>query len=146
MGICDLLDGWDQGPNSQQFEDVRDFVNDLLESWGFDAPEWSDQMPNGYEDVPGAYTSDDGTVHLNPDIFFGDAEDAIQVAIHEGLHAAMDQLDWNLPDTEEEWTAASVGLGVGGDLAEGCQEPTESGSPGEMPDYPFVSQGAEGSE
>ncbi|HEY5984814.1 MAG TPA: hypothetical protein VIV12_00325 [Streptosporangiaceae bacterium] len=98
-------------------------------------------MPAGYEDSGGVYTSEDNTVHLNPAIFFGDAEDAVNIAVHEGLHAAMDQLGWNLPDAEEEWTAASVGLGVGADLSEGCQEPTESGSPSSMPDYPFVSGG-----
>ncbi|WP_157619886.1 hypothetical protein [Saccharothrix sp. NRRL B-16348] len=141
MGICDLLDGWDEGPNSAQFGDIRDFVNDLLESWGFDTPQWSDQMPTGYEDSPAVYTSQDNTIHLNPDIFYGDAEDAVNIAVHEGLHAAMHQLDWNLRDAEEEWTAASVGLGVAEDLAEGCKESTESGSPSSMPDYPFISEG-----
>ncbi len=141
MGICDVLDGWDDGPNSGQFDEMRDFVNELLESWGFDPPQWSDQMPAGYEDSPAVYTKDDNTIHLNPDIFYGDAEDAVNIAAHEGLHAAMDQLDWQLPDAEEEWTAASVGLGVAGDLAEGCREPTESGSPSSMPDYPFISGG-----
>jgi hypothetical protein len=140
VGICDILDGWDEGPNSEQFTDVRDFVNDLLDSWGFDAPNWSDQMPPGYEDSAGVYTSDDNTVHLNPDIFSGDAEDAVNVAIHEGLHAAMDQLDWDLADAEEEWTAASLGLGVGADLAEECEDPTDSGGVRDMPDTPFQSR------
>ncbi|MGG5260328.1 hypothetical protein [Phycicoccus avicenniae] len=141
MGICDVLDGWDDGPNSGQFEDLRDFVNDLLESWGFDAPNWSDEMPPGYEDAAGVYTSNDDTVHLNPDIFFGDAEDAINVAIHEGLHATVEQLGWEMPDFQEEWEVGSVGLGVGQDLAEGCENPTESGAPSDMPSYPWMSKG-----
>lgn len=141
MGICDVLDGWDEGPNSGQFEDLRDFVNDLLESWGFDAPSWSDQMPAGFEDSPAVYTPDDNTVHLNPDIFFGDPQDAANIAIHEGLHATVDQMGWDIPDAEEEWAAASAGLGVGQDLAEGCENPTESGNPSDMPSYPWMSGG-----
>jgi hypothetical protein len=141
VGICDILDGWDDGPSSDDFEALRDFVNELLESWGFDAPEWSDQMPDGYEDSAGVYTSDDGTVHLNPDIFSGDAADAVNVAIHEGLHAAMDQMDWEMSGAEEEWTAGSLGLGVGADLAEGCEDPTDSGGPSDLPEYPFMSRG-----
>ncbi len=139
MGICDVLDGWDTGPTSERFEAVRDFVNDLLESWGFDQPGWSDQMPPGYEDSAGVYTKDDDTVHLNPDIFFGDATDAVNVGIHEGLHATMDQLGWTDPDVLEELMAAGAGYAVGEDLLEGCEDPTESGSPSDMPSYPWVS-------
>lgn len=33
------LNGWDDGgPNSDRFEQVHDFFNELLESWLFDAP------------------------------------------------------------------------------------------------------------
>lgn len=141
MSICDVLNGWDDaGPNSDRFEQVRDFVNELLESWGFDAPNWSDQMPPDHEDDAGLYTRDDDTIHLNPDIFDGNAADAVNIGIHEGLHATMDQLGWNDPNFMEEMMAAGAGSVVGEDLMEACENPTESGAPSDMPDYPWVSQ------
>ncbi|GAB3138611.1 hypothetical protein [Marisediminicola antarctica] len=140
MGVCDVLDGWDDaGPNSGRVDDVRGFVDELLESWGFDAPNWSDQMPAGYEDAAGVYTRNDDTIHLNPDIFEGDASDALNVAIHEGLHASMDQMGWNDPDLLEELMAAGAGYQALEDLVQGCQNPTESGAPSDMPSYPWVS-------
>jgi hypothetical protein len=140
MGICDVLDGWDGGPSSDQFETLRDFVNELLESWGFDAPNWSDQMPAGSEGERGLYTKDDDTIHLSPDIFDGDPTEAVNTAIHEGLHAAFDQLDWQMPVVENEWKADALGLGVGEDLADECKDPTDSGGVKDMPDTPFQSR------
>ena len=89
MGICDTLDDWDDiGPSSERFTELRDFVNELLSEWGFDPPDWSDQPHPEQDGAPGMYDSDTGTIHLDPD-FLGDADasDAVNVAIHEGLHA-----------------------------------------------------------
>ncbi len=114
----------------------------MLEEWGFDAPQWSDQPLEGHEDSPGVYDSSTGTIHLSPDFLCeASGEDAANVAIHEGLHAAIDQAGWEMPDAAEEWEAASLGLGVASDLYEGCEHPSESGSPSTMPDYPWVSTG-----
>lgn len=140
MGICDTLATWDDiGPSSERFTELRDFVNDLLTEWGFDAPEWSDQKGPGQEG-PGMY--DDGTIYLDPD-FLSDADgaDAVNVAIHEGLHAGIDQAGWDISGFAEEWEAMSLGIGVGQDLFEGCDNPTESGAPSDMPSYPWVCGG-----
>ena len=142
MGICDILDGWDDaGGNSERFEGLRDFVNELLGSWGFDPPNWSDQTHPDQEG-PGMYDKDTNTIHLDPDfISDADASDAVNVAIHEGIHAGIDQAGWDdLSAATEEWEAASLGIGVGTDLAEGCEDPTESGAPSDMPDYPWQSR------
>ena len=143
MGICDTLDDWeDIGPSSERFTELRDFVNDLMEKWGFDEPNWSDQPRPDQDGAPGVYDSETNTIHLDPDFLAeADAWDAVNVAIHEGLHAGIDQAGWDMPDAAEEWEAASLGLGVGQDLAEGCKNPTESGAPSDMPDYPWQSRG-----
>ena len=143
MGICDTLDDWDAiGPSSLRFTELRDFVNDLLNEWGFEEANWSNQPLPGFEDSPAVYDSQTKTIHLNPDFFSdADAQDAVNVAIHEGLHAAIDQAGWEMTDFAEEWEAASLGLGIAEDLAEGCKNPTESGAPSDMPDYPWVSGG-----
>lgn len=141
MGICDTLDAWDAiGPSSERFTELRDFVNDLLTGWGFDAPNWSDQTHPEQDGAPGVYDSSTDTIHLDPD-FLSEAEamDAVNVAIHEGLHAGFERLGWELGDIEEEWMAASLGMGVGEDLAEGCRDPTASGAPSDMPGYPWQS-------
>lgn len=143
MGICDTLDDWDDiGPSSERFTELRDFVDDLLSEWGFDPPNWSDQPHPEQDGAPGMYDSRTRTIHLDPD-FLGNASasDAVNVAIHEGLHAGIDQAGWDLSNAAEEWEAASLGIGVGQDLNEGCKNPTESGAPGDMPDYPWISRG-----
>lgn len=142
MGICDLLDGWDDGgPNSERFEELADFVNDLLEEWGFDRVDFSDHMPPGEEDSAAVYMSDTDTVHLNPDILSGDPGEAIDIAIHEGLHASVDQLGWDdMANWEEEMMVGGAGSIVGEELREGCEDPTESGNPSDMPDYPWQSK------
>jgi hypothetical protein len=113
-------------------------VNDVLESWGFDTPNWSDQMPPGHESDAAVYMRDTDTIHINPDTLSGDARDAVKVALHEGMHATMDQLGWNDPNFQEEMLAAGAGRSVGQDLEDGCKDPTDSGDPSSVPDYPWV--------
>lgn len=94
-------------------------------------------MPPGHEDAAGVYTRNDDTVHLNPEVF-DDPSDAVNTAIHEGLHATMDQMGWQDPDAMEELMAAGAGFAVLEDLLEGCQNPTDSGQPSDMPANPWV--------
>lgn len=140
MGICDTLEDWDDiGPSSERFTELQDFVNDLLEQWGFDAPNWQDHAGPDQESVA-MYRKDDDTIYIDPEwLADAGASDAVNVVIHEGLHAAIDQAGWDLSVAAEEWEAASLGIGVGEDLAEACKNPTESGAPEDMPKYPWVS-------
>jgi hypothetical protein len=44
MGICDVIDDWDQiGCSSEGFDAMREYGADILESCGFDDVEWSDE-------------------------------------------------------------------------------------------------------
>ena len=71
MGICDYLDGWDDAPDSNRESDLHDVVDELLESWGFEPPNWDNQIPEDVDDgLLGAYTPGDDTIHLDPELFF----------------------------------------------------------------------------
>lgn len=140
MSICDLLnDGWgDGGPNSERFEEVANIINEMLESWGFEGVDIVDYMPPGYEDDPAVYMKDTDTIHLNPDIFEGDAMDAINLSLHEGLHASLDQLGMDFENFEEEFAVAGAGLEIGQELIDECQDKPTDSNVIENIDYPWV--------
>jgi hypothetical protein len=139
--ICDDLADWDQiGCTSAGFDAMSAFGKDLLEAWGFEDVGWSDEQPfadDVGESFLAAYDSSTQTIHLDPDFLCGsDGIDVANIVAHEVIHAAMDQAGWALDTASEELLAAGEGQNIAIELDGECVS-TESGSVGEMPDFPW---------
>jgi hypothetical protein len=145
MGICDVIDDWDQiGCSSEGFDAMREYGADILESWGFDDVEWSDEPvidPDTGSELLGAYDPATGTIHLSPD-FLCQAEggDVAATVAHEAFHAAVDQA--GLPEAGEEAAAYELAEEVLTEFESECTS-SESGTPSDLPEFPWGVETAE---
>ena len=142
MGICDDIADWDEiGCTSEGLEAMREFGNDVLDAWGFEPVDnWTTDWPppGGGEDFLAAYDPTTTTIHFDPG-FLCEATglDAATTAVHEIVHAAIDQAGWDLPTTDEELEAYGVSQHAAGELETECTS-SESGSASVIPEYPWV--------
>ena len=114
---CDIIEDWEDtdysGPGGR-FEQLSDFIDSFMERYGF-ASEVAEQ-PGLMDDegVPAHYDPDSNTIFLDPDYFASEdisPDEAINLAIHESIHA-MDVLeDGSLDVPEGEVARAAFHLG-----------------------------------
>jgi hypothetical protein len=139
MGICDVVGDWDEiGCTSDGFEAMKEYGGDLLESWGFNDVEWSDDPivdPDSGSDLLGAYDPSTGTIHLSPDFLCqAEGSEVANIVAHEAFHAAVDQA--GLPDAGEETAGYNFGQEVQTEIESECTS-SESGTPSDLPDFPW---------
>lgn len=134
MSACDIIEQWDEAAFSGEggrLDLIGDLVNETMETYGFETvpvAEWPGLMDTEY--VPAKWDPDTKTIYFDPDYLASgelSSDEAVNLAIHESIHA-MDELeDGELQVTEGQVaaTAFSMYKNAVGD----CQsEPPESGA------------------
>jgi hypothetical protein len=142
MGVCDFLNS--SKSREEAWQETIDFVNQMLENWGFEPVEWSDTVDPAVTDQPAYYDQLTNTIHIDvehlPEIDDTDFPAVLNLGIHEAIHAAIFQSNFDMSDLDEEALAGKKGEEILIDLFQQCQDPTESGAPPNMPEFPFVSK------
>jgi len=119
--ICDFLDGWDSS-DPQHFHELGDYVNQQLQDWGFDPVNIAVEPNPDFPESPAVYDRESDTIYLNPDSLDMASSSAVDLALHEGLHATVDQLGWDISNADEEVLVGIYGQQIGKDLREKCKE------------------------
>lgn len=119
---------------------MANFGNDLLESWGFDPVDFTTD-PGPDEGSIFSYDPSTGLIHMDPDALCSEDNGAMMAGLvgHEAFHAAFDQAEWSDvgDDNFGDLSAYQFGADITYDLDSECTS-TESGSVGDVPDFPWV--------
>lgn len=139
---CDVYLEWFDNESEDLIEELEELINQALEGWGFDPVE----VVNGdlsEEGVAGQYENGVITLDQSHEVF-EDPDDALSVAYHEALHAALEQAGLEFDSIEEELRAAFMGTAAAQAALEGCtsEDPAADSisMEGYVPPYPFVSK------
>jgi hypothetical protein len=139
---CDVYDEWFDEESEDLLDELGDLINQALEGWGFDPVDVvaGDLSAEG---VAGQY--ENGVITLDQEHeAFGDPDDALSVAYHEAIHAAIEQAGLQFDGVEEELIAAFAGAAAGQGALEGCASTDPAAdsvvNDNYVPPYPFVSR------
>ena len=139
MVDCSIIESWEGTSNDDRVEAVMEVINDALEAWGFEPVNHNDDRDDS-EDGPlgpplGEYDPDSDGIWFDPDfIDQADAEEVLNIALHEAVHAAEDRVGFSI----EHVQVYNLGSALSQQLFEGCQSSADS-TPLNTPDYPFQS-------
>lgn len=139
MVDCSVLDDWEDMTQDERVDAMMEVINDALEAWGFDPVnhnETRDDSKDGELGPPlGEYDPDSDGVWFDSDfVDQANAEEALATALHEGIHAAEDQVGFSIEHSQVYF----LGGALAQQLFEGCQSSADS-IPLNNPDYPFQS-------
>lgn len=139
---CDVYEELSDAESEDLIDELGELINQALEGWGFDPVD----VVNGDlsdEGVAGQYQ--DGVITLDQaHEVFENADEALSVAYHEAIHAALEQAGIDFDAVEEELTAAFAGSAAAQNALEGCQSDDPAADSfskeGYAPPHPFVSR------
>lgn len=139
---CDVYEEWFDEESEDLIQELGELINQALEGWGFDSVE----VVNGdlsEEGVAGQYENGVITLDQSHELF-ENPDDALSVAYHEAIHAALEQAGIEFAGIEEEIIAGFAGTAAAQDALEGCtsEDPAADSisREGYAPPYPFVSK------
>ena len=144
MSLCNLYEDWDfLGPSSSRNDQLDNFTKDVLFSWGYDPVDVEFGVPpEPFEDASCIYMLTDKSIIFNPNLLDeSTAEDALDCALHEIIHAAQDQSGIPQGFFEELEAQALASQLLSTSLSE-CTSSSipDSGAIGNLPPNPWESR------
>jgi len=142
MSGCDVIEYWNDtafsGPGGR-LDQLDQLIQEFMGSYGFDGAEVREQagLMND-EGVPARYDPDSNSIFFDSDYLAGDSitpDEAVNLAIHEALHA-MDALeDGGLDVTEGDVATAAFYMGLSETDDCECVQPDSNGDGGNTGDW-----------